>query len=128
MSSPSRLISPFRRAFHSSIKNMGVTKTVIKPGDGKTFPVPGSRVSMHYKGTLRDGSVFDSSIDRGKPFACQIGVGQVIRGWDEGVPQMSLGETAKLEITFDYAYGERGYPPIPPRSDLIFEVTLLSIN
>ena len=58
-----------------------------------------------------------------------IGVGRVIRGWDEGVPQMSLGEKAKLIISYDYAYGEGGYPPIiPPKSDLIFEVELLKIN
>jgi FK506-binding protein 1 len=61
-------------------------------------------------GTLADGTKFDSSRDRGKPFSTKIGVGQVIKGWDEGVPQMTLGEKAKLIISYDYAYGERGYP------------------
>jgi len=85
---------------------------------------------MHYVGTLQaDGSKFDSSRDRGSPFVTKIGVGQVIKGWDEGVPQLSLGETAKLVITADYGYGARGYPPvIPGNSTLIFEVELLKIN
>ncbi|KAJ3031944.1 UNVERIFIED_CONTAM: FK506-binding protein 1 [Siphonaria sp. JEL0065] len=108
---------------------MGVTKEVLKAGDGQNFPKAGDTVTMHYVGTLNNGSKFDSSRDRGSPFVTQIGVGRVIKGWDEGVPQMSLGEKAILRISFDYAYGERGYPPvIPPRSDLNFEVELLKIN
>lgn len=85
---------------------------------------------MHYVGTLAsNGSKFDSSRDRGQPFQTAIGVGQVIRGWDEGVPQLSLGQKAKLNITYDYAYGDRGFPPvIPARADLVFEVELLAIN
>lgn len=84
---------------------------------------------MHYDGTLESGKKFDSSRDRGTPFQCTIGRGQVIRGWDEGVPTMSLGEKAKLTITGDYAYGPRGYPGlIPPNATLIFEVELLKIN
>lgn len=68
-------------------------------------------------------------MDRGQPFVTTIGTGSVIRGWDEGVPQMSLGEKAKLTITSDYAYGARGFPGlIPPNSTLIFEVELLKIN
>ncbi|KAL3898922.1 MAG: hypothetical protein SGCHY_002409, partial [Lobulomycetales sp.] len=104
----------------------GVTKEVIKAGDGATFPKNGDKVTIHYTGTLANGSKFDSSVDKGRPFTCQIGVGQ---GWDEGVPQMSLGEKAKLSISYDYAYGERGFPPvIPPKSDLFFDVELLKIN
>ncbi|KAK0525685.1 hypothetical protein OC834_004067, partial [Tilletia horrida] len=80
-------------------------------------------------GTLPDGSVFDSSRDRGSPFVTQIGVGRVIKGWDEGVPQLSIGEKAKLTCTPDYAYGARGFPPvIPPNATLIFEVELLAIK
>lgn len=80
-------------------------------------------------GTLANGSKFDSSYDRGKPFECTIGVGAVIKGWDEGVPQLSIGQKARLRISPDYGYGSRGFPPvIPPESTLIFEVELLSIN
>ncbi|GJJ77104.1 FK506-binding protein 1 [Entomortierella parvispora] len=109
---------------------MGVTKTVITPGDGVNFPKVGQTVSMHYVGTLKsDGSKFDSSRDRNKPFETPIGVGRVIKGWEEGVPQMSLGEKAILEITPDYGYGARGYPPvIPENATLIFEVELLAIR
>ncbi|KAI8896956.1 hypothetical protein BC833DRAFT_595590 [Globomyces pollinis-pini] len=119
----------FSRSIFSSKTNMGVTKELIKAGDGVNFPKKGDQVTMHYTGTLTNGKKFDSSVDRGTPFVTKIGVQQVIRGWDEGVPQMSLGEKARLIITYDFAYGERGYPPvIPPKSDLIFEVELLKIN
>ncbi|KAI9296666.1 FK506-binding protein 1 [Neoconidiobolus thromboides FSU 785] len=108
---------------------MGVTKKLLKQGDGKNFPKQGDNVTMHYTGTLEDGKKFDSSVDRGTPFVTQIGVGRVIRGWDEGVPTMSLGEKAVLTITGDYAYGPQGYPGvIPPNATLNFEVELLKIN
>ncbi|KAL9540590.1 hypothetical protein MBANPS3_009600 [Mucor bainieri] len=108
---------------------MGVTVERISPGDGKNFPKKGDRVSIHYVGTLENGDKFDSSRDRGAPFQCTIGVGQVIKGWDEGVTQLSVGEKAKLICTHDYAYGERGYPGlIPPRATLNFEVELIKIN
>lgn len=77
-------------------------------------------------GTLTDGKKFDSSRDRGQPFKFKIGAGQVIRAWDEGVAQMSVGEVAKLTCSPDYAYGSKGYPPIiPANATLIFEVELL---
>ncbi|KAJ3415876.1 FK506 binding protein proline rotamase rapamycin-binding protein [Chytridiales sp. JEL 0842] len=113
------IISSPHRLFHASAISKGVTKDIIKAGDGVNFP----------KKLAKNGNKFDSSVDRGKPFVCKIGVGQVIRGWDEGVPQMSLGEKAVLRITYDYAYGNSGFPPvIPPQSDLNFEVELLKIN
>ena len=84
---------------------------------------------MHYTGTLTNGDVFDSSVRKGRPFKFTIGIGQVIRGWDEGVIQMSLGEKAILRITSDYGYGARGAGNvIPPNADLIFEVELLDIT
>jgi len=108
---------------------MGVTVERLQPGDGKTFPKKGDRVRIHYVGTLLNGQKFDSSRDRNKPFETVIGVGQVIKGWDEGVPQLSLGEKAILTATPDYAYGDRGYGTvIPPGSTLRFEVELLQIN
>ncbi|RSH91223.1 FK506 binding protein proline rotamase rapamycin-binding protein [Saitozyma podzolica] len=127
---------------------MGVTVESLSPGDGKSFPKKGDTVSMHYVGTLLDGSKFDSSRDRGSPFVTQIGVGRVIKGWDEGVPQLSLGQKANLICTPDYG-GLRLTHSVPltvvadfslslrrprlpaghpPNSTLKFEVELLKIN
>jgi FK506-binding protein 1 len=107
---------------------MGVTIETLKPGDGQTFPQRGETVSVHYVGTLTDGTKFDSSRDRGQAFRFKLGMGQVIRGWDEGVAKLSVGQVANLTCTADYAYGDRGYPGlIPPKSTLVFEVELLSI-
>ncbi|CAK5264144.1 unnamed protein product [Mycena citricolor] len=114
---------------HLHIINMGVTIEVLKQGDGVRFPQRGDHVTIHYVGTLLNGDKFDSSRDRGNPFETEIGVGKVIKGWDEGVPQLSIGTKAKLTVTPDFAYGSRGFPPvIPPNSTLCFEVELLGIN
>jgi len=108
---------------------MGVTIEKLSPGDGKTFPKRGDTVKIHYVGTLVDGKKFDSSRDRNSPFVTKIGVGQVIKGWDEAVPQLSLGEKALIVVTPDFGYGARGFPPvIPPNATLRFEVELLQIN
>eukprot|EP00931_Biecheleriopsis_adriatica_P118553 TRINITY_DN93926_c0_g1_i1.p1 TRINITY_DN93926_c0_g1~~TRINITY_DN93926_c0_g1_i1.p1 ORF type:complete len:226 (-),score=33.28 TRINITY_DN93926_c0_g1_i1:43-720(-) len=106
----------------------GVVVETLKSGDGKTFPKKGDKCVMHYTGTLAsNGKKFDSSIGKA-PFSFRIGVGQVIRGWDEGVIRMSLGEKAMLRITADYGYGSRGAgSAIPPDADLVFEVELLRI-
>ncbi|KZT60381.1 peptidyl-prolyl cis-trans isomerase [Calocera cornea HHB12733] len=100
---------------------MGVTVETMQAGDGQTFPKK--------QGYLADGRKFDSSQDRGQPFETEIGVGKVIKGWDEGIPRMSLGEKATLICTPDYAYGSRGFPPIiPSGATLRFEIELLEIN
>ena len=87
---------------------------------------------MHYVGTYhrgpKDGQTFDSSVAKNKPFKFQIGVGRVIKGWDEGVLKMSLGEKAVLQISWEYGYGADGHSVIPPKQDLKFEVELLKIN
>lgn len=95
----------------------------VLTGDGAHYPKAGDRVTMHYIGSLESGKKFDSSRDRGRPFQTQIGVGQVIQGWDEGIPQLSLGEKAVLTVSPDYGYGERGFPGrIPPNSTLIVSI------
>ena len=112
-----------------AIIKMPVTKQIIQEGDGNTFPQAGQQLEMHYDGTLEDGTVFDSSRRKGRPFKFVIGVGQVIQGWDEGVMTMSLGEKAKLTITGDMAYGPAGIDGIiPPNATLIFEVELLKLG
>jgi len=101
----------------------------LKPGDGVHFPKKGDCVHVHYVGTLNDGKKFDLSRDRGCPFETEIGVGKVIKAWDEGLLQFSLGQKAILTATPDFAYGARGFPPvIPPNSTLKFEVELLKIG
>jgi FKBP-type peptidyl-prolyl cis-trans isomerase len=89
----------------------------------------GKTVSVHYTGTLTDGSKFDSSLDRGKPFEFELGAGRVIKGWDQGVVGMKVGGKRKLTIPSDLAYGARGFPPvIPPDSTLVFEIELLGVR
>ncbi|KAK4701523.1 hypothetical protein P7C70_g4707, partial [Phenoliferia sp. Uapishka_3] len=96
------------RSFSTTRYALDVKVKTLSPGDGKTFPKKGDTVTMHYVGTLLDsGKKFDSSRDRGSPFQTRIGVGQVIKGWDEGVPKLSLGEKATLTCSPDYAYGNQ---------------------
>jgi FKBP-type peptidyl-prolyl cis-trans isomerase len=91
--------------------------------------VSGKTVTVHYVGTLTNGSKFDSSRDRGQGFTFQLGAGQVIQGWDKGVAGMKVGGLRKLTIPPDMAYGARGFPPvIPPNSTLVFEVELLDVK
>ena len=97
-------------------------------GDGEQ-PKKGDKVVVHYTGTLEDGTKFDSSKDRGKPFEFNIGVGQVIRGWDEGVITMRPGGNRTLIIPSNLAYGDRGAGKlIPPGATLIFEVELIEVK
>ncbi|GMV79429.1 MAG: hypothetical protein AMXMBFR7_06130 [Planctomycetota bacterium] len=89
----------------------------------------GKTVSVHYTGWLTDGSKFDSSRDRGQPFEFKLGAGQVIKGWDQGVAKMKVGEKSKLTIPPEMGYGARGFPgAIPPNSTLVFEVELLAVK
>jgi len=100
----------------------------LKPGGGAEAK-SGNNVTVHYVGTLIDGKKFDSSRDRGKGFSFALGKGKVIKGWDQGVAGMKIGEVRKLTIPPDLAYGARGFPPvIPPDSTLVFEVELLSVG
>lgn len=89
----------------------------------------GDTVVVHYTGTLENGKKFDSSLDRGQPFETQIGVGSVIKGWDQGIPGMKVGGKRKLTIPPDLGYGAQGAgADIPPNSTLIFEVELLEVK
>nr|QJX60190.1 MCP-degron-tvmvS-cNOT7 [Cloning vector pB-NOT-MCP-degron-tvmvS-cNOT7] len=104
----------------------GVQVETISPGDGRTFPKRGQTCVVHYTGMLEDGKKVDSSRDRNKPFKFMLGKQEVIRGWEEGVAQMSVGQRAKLTISPDYAYGATGHPGIiPPHATLVFDVELL---
>jgi len=102
----------------------------VAPGDGKTYPSKGNFVTMHYRGALAEGNVgFMSTREKGEPIRFQLGVGQVIKGLDEGIPLMSLGERAVLRIPAVMAYGAAGKDDVvPPNADLIYEVQLLKIE
>ncbi|KAL6872865.1 hypothetical protein J3F83DRAFT_731221 [Trichoderma novae-zelandiae] len=116
---------------------MGVEKTILQEGTGPQ-PAAGQQVVMGYTGWLKDtskpdqkGKKFDSSYDRDPPtFQTRIGVGAVIKGWDEAVVTMKVGEKARLDISSDYAYGNRavGGNLIPANSSLIFDVELIAIQ
>lgn len=100
----------------------------VKVGTGKEA-ANGSRVKVHYTGTLKNGTKFDSSRDRNEPFEFTIGQGEVIKGWDKGVQGMKEGGQRKLTIPYELAYGEQGRPPtIPPRATLLFDIELLEVH
>lgn len=107
----------------------GLGIEILQQGTGEEA-VAGKTVTVHYTGTLTDGTKFDSSVDRGTPFSFILGAGQVIPGWDLGVAGMKVGEKRKLTIPSDLAYGDAGTPggPIPPKATLIFEVELLEVK
>jgi peptidylprolyl isomerase len=106
----------------------GLEYVEILEGTGAR-PKPGETVSVHYTGWLKSGQKFDSSVDRGQPFAFPIGKGRVIKGWDEGVATMKVGGKRKLIIPAHLGYGDRGAGNvIPPGATLIFEVELLGVQ
>jgi len=105
----------------------GLRYVDINVGSGAT-PTPGKSVRVHYTGTLEDGTKFDSSVDRNQPFEFVFGVGQVIKGWDEGLATMRPGGKRKLIIPSSLGYGSTGAGSIPGNSTLYFDVELLSVD
>lgn len=111
----------------------GLSARILRAGTGDAAEA-GDSVEVHYTGWLYDeaapdkrGEKFDSSLDRGATFQFPLGAGRVIKGWDQGVAGMQIGEVRELTIAPEMAYGERGFPPvIPPSSTLVFEVELFA--
>ena len=111
------------------VTDSGLKYYDLEPGDGPS-PQEGQTAVVHYTGWLEDGTKFDSSLDRGEPFAFVLGAGRVIKGWDEGVATMKVGGRRQLVIPPDLAYGAGGAGGglIPPNATLIFEVELIEIR
>jgi len=106
----------------------GMTIETTQQGTGEAI-TNGKAASMLYTGKLQDGTIFDSTAKRNNdPFSFILGVGQVIKGWDEGVLGMKVGEKRTLTIPYELAYGEAGYGPIPPKATLIFDIELVSFK
>jgi len=104
-------------------------EVLFKPEECTEKTQKGQMLSMHYKGTFEDGKQFDSSLDRNQPFTFQIGVGQVVKGWDQGLLDMCVGEKRRLIVPSHLGYGEHGAGEvIPPGATLVFETELLKIE
>uniref|UniRef100_A0A3B3BVN3 peptidylprolyl isomerase n=1 Tax=Oryzias melastigma TaxID=30732 RepID=A0A3B3BVN3_ORYME len=134
-----QLVVAYNQLFESKVRDgpPKYSKTTLKKGDKTNIPKKGDTVSCWYTGSLEDGTVFDTNVPsaakkkkQAKPLSFKVGVGKVIRGWDEALLTMSKGETARLEIEPEWAYGKKGLPDskIPPNAKLIFEVELVSID
>jgi len=118
-----------REKITSSPRPSGLYILPVSSGKEKAkVAAPGKKAKVHYTGYLLDGTKFDSSVDRGEPFQFQVGKGQVIPGWDEGVSTMKVGDKVKLVIPSYLAYGPRGASNvIPPYAPLLFEIELLDV-
>ena len=107
----------------------GIIKRVYREGEGDETPSTNDKVEAHYTGTLENGETFDSSRSRGKVFKFDIGIGRVIKGWDQGVEGMKVGGKRTLVIPADLGYGARGAGNvIPPNAVLVFDVELMGVE
>ncbi|MGB3947990.1 MAG: FKBP-type peptidyl-prolyl cis-trans isomerase, partial [Bacteroidia bacterium] len=104
----------------------GLEYTIKEKGNGKKAQV-GDKIVVHYTGKLTNDTVFDSSVGRGQPFTFKLGVGQVIKGWDEAFQLLQVGDKATIKFGHELGYGERGAGAIPPKATLIFDVEFLDI-
>lgn len=126
---PAPVVEPFNiEGKVSATTESGLKFTLVEEGSGKKA-APGYTVTVHYTGYFEDGSIFDSSVKRNQPYKFDLGMGRVIAGWEEGVALMKVGDKAQLEIPYQLAYGEDGFPGvIPPKATLIFDVELLDVK
>lgn len=127
---PADTVAPDKKSNVIKTKTVnGMKIEVTKEGSGEPIK-NGQTAAMLYTGKLTDGSVFDASAKHGNiPLEFVLGAGMVIKGWDQGVAGMKVGEHRTLTIPYDLAYGEQGYPPvIPPKATLIFDVELVGIK
>ncbi|MFL5752319.1 MAG: FKBP-type peptidyl-prolyl cis-trans isomerase [Bacteroidia bacterium] len=106
----------------------GLGYVILSKGKSQKKAAKGDKVKVHYSGYFTDGKKFDSSVERGEPIEFQVGKGQVIPGWDEGLLLLNVGDKAKLIIPYNLAYGEQGRGPIPAKADLIFDVELIDVK
>lgn len=120
---------PLTPAATSLVKTLpsGLSYIITRLGEGRQ-PLPGEKVIVHYTGLLTSGVKFDSSLDRGQPYAFELGKGLVIKGWDEGIGKLRVGTQAMLIIPPQLAYGAKGRGPIPPNATLIFVIELVGIE
>jgi FKBP-type peptidyl-prolyl cis-trans isomerase FkpA len=115
--------------FNTGEDNMELKIETLQEGTGDKVVAEGDSITVHYTGTLEDGTKFDSSVDRDDPFTFTIGRGMVIQGWEKGLLGMKIGEKRKLTIPSELGYGANGAGGvIPPNATLIFEVELISID
>lgn len=119
------LVSSQMSSFDGEFEKFFKLKHIVR-GDNSSFPYRGSKVTVHYTGTFPNtGKKFDSSVDRGEPFTFNLGMGEVIRCWDQVVKRMSVGEKIQVVCPWQLAYGEKGIEgTIPEKADLAFEIEL----
>jgi FKBP-type peptidyl-prolyl cis-trans isomerase len=123
----STLISPPTKVGETKKTNSGLVYETLKEGTGPEVK-PGQTVSVNYIGSLTDGTKFDASLDHGGAQQFPIGRGKVIKGWDEGIPGMKVGEKRRLVVPADLGYGTQANGPIPANSALVFEVEVVEVK